>query len=138
MCVCFAQIPYLEVLMKDGRRSRSKRNLMGLNCNENSKETRCCRYPLTVDFDDLGWDWVIAPKRYEASYCSGECQMTFLPKNVHLYLSQLSNKTGMYPGTGMCCAPRKLSALAMLYFDKEYNFIYRSLPGMVVDRCGCS
>lgn len=144
MCVCFAQIPYLEVHTEDGRRSRSKRNVLGLDCHENSKEQLCCRYPLTVDFEAFGWDWIIAPKRYEANYCSGECPMVFLQRYPHTHLAQMVNqmdkfnKTTAYPGTGPCCAPRKLSAISMLYFDQDYNIIYGVLPGMVVDRCGCS
>lgn len=57
--------PYLEVQMQelDSRRgSRIKRNV-GLNCDEASQETRCCRYKLTVDFEKFGWDWIIAPKK---------------------------------------------------------------------------
>lgn len=58
--------PYLEVQMQelDSRRgSRIKRNV-GLNCDEASQETRCCRYKLTVDFEKFGWDWIIAPKKW--------------------------------------------------------------------------
>jgi hypothetical protein len=57
--------PYLEVQTQelDSRRgARMKRNV-GLNCDEASQETRCCRYKLTVDFEKFGWDWIIAPKK---------------------------------------------------------------------------
>lgn len=57
--------PYLEVQTQelDSRRgARIKRNV-GLNCDEASQETRCCRYKLTVDFEKFGWDWIIAPKK---------------------------------------------------------------------------
>lgn len=58
--------PYLEVQTQelDSRRgARVKRNV-GLNCDEASQETRCCRYKLTVDFEKFGWDWIIAPKKF--------------------------------------------------------------------------
>ncbi|XP_050522738.1 growth/differentiation factor 8-like isoform X1 [Daktulosphaira vitifoliae] len=132
------EIPYLVVYMEEGRRSRAKRNVLGLDCNESSQESLCCRYPLTVDFDDFGWDWIIAPKQYVANYCSGECPMEFLQKYPHTHLTQLTNKTHMYPGTGPCCAPRKMSSISMLYYDENMNIIYGLLPGMIVDRCGCS
>lgn len=57
--------PYLEVQTQelDSRRGgRIKRNV-GLNCDEASQESRCCRYKLTVDFEKFGWDWIIAPKK---------------------------------------------------------------------------
>ena len=124
----------MEVHTTDGRRARTKRTI-GLNCQENSKETRCCRYPLTVDFEEFGWDWVIAPKKYEANFCSGDCPNVFLPKHPHTHIVQLANPKG---STGPCCAPRKLSSISMLYFDDQSNIIYGLLPGMVVELCGCS
>ncbi|XP_065567265.1 growth/differentiation factor 8-like isoform X2 [Artemia franciscana] len=125
--------PTIEVNLKPGK-PRHKRTI-GLSCDENSEETRCCKFPLTVDFDELGWDWIIAPKRYEANFCAGECPLAFLQKFPHSHIVQQANP----PGTsGLCCAPRKLSSITMLYFDNDFNIIYGLLPGMVVDRCGCS
>ncbi|XP_014253049.1 growth/differentiation factor 8 [Cimex lectularius] len=127
-------VPFLEVHITDTRKHRTKRTI-GLNCPENSDEKRCCRYPLTVDFEEFGWDWIIAPKKYEANYCSGECPLVFLPKYPHTHIIHIANPTGT---PGPCCAPRKMSSISMLYFDQEFNIIYGLLPGMVVDRCGCA
>ncbi|XP_054268972.1 growth/differentiation factor 8-like [Macrosteles quadrilineatus] len=127
-------VPFLEVYVAENRKHRTKRTLMH-DCHENSEETRCCRYPLTVDFEAFGWDWIIAPKKYEANYCSGECPFVFLQKYPHTYVTDMARP----PGTpGPCCAPRKMSPISMLYFDPNLNIIYGLLPGMVVDRCGCS
>ncbi|KAJ8680283.1 hypothetical protein QAD02_016070 [Eretmocerus hayati] len=128
--------PYLEVQTQDleSRRTRVKRNV-GLNCDENSHETRCCRYKLTVDFEKFGWDWIIAPKKYDANYCSGDCPMAFLPAYPNTHIVSLAEPPN---NTGPCCAPRKLSEITMLYFDNEYQIVFSRLPGMVVERCGCS
>lgn len=125
--------PFLVVMVESSGRSRTRR-MVGLNCQENSSEERCCRYPLTVDFEEFGWDWIIAPKRYEANYCSGECPYVFMQKYPHTHLVQQVNLSGT---GGPCCAPRKISAISMLYFDDNHNIIYGVLPGMIVDRCGC-
>ncbi|XP_054164627.1 growth/differentiation factor 8-like [Oppia nitens] len=127
-------MPFIEVRVESKAANR-RRRMAGLNCEENSHEVRCCRYPLTVDFEEFGWDWIIAPKRYEANYCSGECPYVFLQKYPHTHLVQQANPSG---SAGPCCSPRKMSAISMLYFDDNYNIIYGMLPGMVVDRCGCS
>ncbi|XP_035215262.1 growth/differentiation factor 8-like [Stegodyphus dumicola] len=127
-------MPFVEIKVEKQRHRRSKR-MIGLNCEENADEVRCCRYPLTVDFEEFGWDWIIAPKRYEANYCSGECPYVFLQKYPHTHLVQQANPQG---SAGPCCAPRKMSSISMLYFDADFNIIYGMLPGMVVDRCGCS
>ncbi|KAH6937782.1 hypothetical protein HPB50_004053 [Hyalomma asiaticum] len=128
-----SQRPFLVVMVDKNGRSRTRR-MVGLNCQENSSEERCCRYPLTVDFEEFGWDWIIAPKRYEANYCSGECPYVFMQKYPHTHVVQQVNLSG---SPGPCCAPRKISAISMLYFDDNHNIVYGVLPGMIVDRCGC-
>ncbi|NXM70691.1 GDF11 factor, partial [Serilophus lunatus] len=86
---------------------RSRRNL-GLDCDEHSSESRCCRYPLTVDFEAFGWDWIIGPNRDKAT-----------PRG----------------SAGPCCTPTKMSPINMLYFNDKQQIIYGKIPGMVVDRC---
>lgn len=114
---------------------KRSRRASGLDCDEESSETRCCRYPLTVDFEAFGWDWIIAPKRYKANYCSGECEYMHLQKYPHTHLVNKANPRGT---TGPCCTPTKMSPINMLYFNRKEQIIYGKIPSMVVDRCGCS
>ncbi|XP_053327835.1 growth/differentiation factor 8-like [Spea bombifrons] len=125
--------PFIEVKVMDTPK-RSRRDF-GLDCDEHSTESRCCRYPLTVDFEAFGWDWIIAPKRYKANYCSGECGIVFLQKYPHTHLVQQANPRG---SAGPCCTPTKMSPINMLYFNENEQIIYGKIPAMVVDRCGCS
>ncbi|XP_076159528.1 growth/differentiation factor 8-like [Alosa pseudoharengus] len=125
--------PFMEVKIAETPK-RSKRDT-GLDCDENSPESRCCRYPLTVDFEDFGWDWIIAPKRYKANYCSGECEYMHLQKYPHTHLVNKANPRGT---AGPCCTPTKMSPINMLYFNRKEQIIYGKIPSMVVDICGCS
>ncbi|XP_015259878.1 PREDICTED: growth/differentiation factor 8-like [Cyprinodon variegatus] len=125
--------PFVEIKVSEGPR-RVRRN-SGLDCDENSPETRCCRYPLTVDFEAFGFDWIIAPKRYKAYYCSGECEYMYLQKYPHTHLVNKVNPKG---SVGPCCTPSKMSPINMLYFNQNEQIIYGTIPDMVVDRCGCS
>ncbi|XP_053327836.1 growth/differentiation factor 8-like [Spea bombifrons] len=125
-------IPFMEIKITDTPK-RYKRDSC-LDCDEFSTETMCCRYPLTVDFEAIGWDWVIAPKKYKANYCSGECQLQFLQKLPHTHVVQQANPKGTF---GPCCSPTKMSSINMLYFNDESEVIQGNIPGMVVDRCGC-
>ncbi|XP_068901537.1 growth/differentiation factor 8 [Tenebrio molitor] len=127
-----SKAPFVEVSTMEARR-RTRRNV-GLNCDDKMNEPLCCRYPLIVDFEEFGWDFIIAPKRYDAHYCSGECPYITLQKHAHTHLMKIASPNSAQP----CCAPRKMSAISMLYFDQQLNVVYGSLPGMVVDRCGCS
>ncbi|XP_030066359.1 growth/differentiation factor 8 [Microcaecilia unicolor] len=123
--------PFLEVKVMD-KPKRSRRDF-GLECDERSTEARCCRYPLTVDFEAIGWDWIIAPKRYKANYCSGDCEFGFKYPHTHV-MHKAKPKGSVSP----CCTPTKMSPINMLYFNGEEEVIYGKIPGMVVDRCGCS
>ncbi|XP_072301397.1 growth/differentiation factor 8 [Eucyclogobius newberryi] len=125
-------MPFLEVKMAEPLK-RGRRDV-GLDCDVNSPESRCCRYPLTVDFEDFGYDWIIAPKRFKANYCSGECEYMHLQKYPHTHLVNNANPRGT---AGPCCTPTKMSPINMLYFNHEEQIIYGKIPSMVVDRCGC-
>uniref|UniRef100_A0A8D3AMX8 Growth/differentiation factor 8 n=1 Tax=Scophthalmus maximus TaxID=52904 RepID=A0A8D3AMX8_SCOMX len=125
--------PFIEVKILESPK-RSRRD-SGLDCNEESAETRCCRYPLTVDFEEFGWDWIIAPKRYRANYCSGECEFMHLQQYPHAHLVNKANPRG---SAGPCCTPTKMSPINMLYFNRKEQIIYGKIPSMVVDSCGCS
>ncbi|XP_009279339.1 PREDICTED: growth/differentiation factor 11, partial [Aptenodytes forsteri] len=41
-------------------------------------------------------------------------------------------------GPGAEGLPTKMSPINMLYFNDKQQIIYGKIPGMVVDRCGCS
>ncbi|XP_031634913.1 uncharacterized protein LOC116348153 [Contarinia nasturtii] len=123
--------PYIEIQTRDMRKHRTKRHL-AKDCRENERQTRCCRYPLRVDFRKFGWDWIIAPDIYEAYYCAGECPIGFLPKHPHTYIYSLSSSFQT------CCSPRKLSPLSLLYFDDNKNVVHSIIPNMAVEKCGCS
>ncbi|XP_066149176.1 growth/differentiation factor 8 [Euwallacea fornicatus] len=127
-----SKAPYVETSVTEPKR-RKRRN-SGLNCDEKSNEPLCCRYSFVVDFVEIGLDFIVAPKRYDAHMCSGECQIMTLQKYPHTHLVKMSQPNTAAP----CCAPRKMSPMSMLYFDEKTNVVLSSLPGMVVDRCGCS
>ncbi|XP_053546293.1 growth/differentiation factor 8-like [Bombina bombina] len=124
--------PFLEIKLMDTVK-RMRRD-SGLDCDEHSNETMCCRYPLTIDFDAFEWDWVIAPRTYKANYCLGECGIEFLQKYPHFHVVHQANPKNP---TGPCCSPTKMSPLVMLYFNDNAEVILGKIPGMVVDRCGC-
>lgn len=105
-----------------------------MNCDEGSNERTCCRYPLVIDFEVFGWDYIIAPKKYDAHYCAGDCDPLTQQRYPHTHIASMAAPDVATP----CCAPRKLSSISMLYFDHDMNVVYGSLPSMVVDRCGCS
>jgi len=101
----------------------------------------CQKRTLYVDFKDLNWkEWIIAPEGYSAYYCHGECSF---PLNMHMNatnhaivqtLVHLMNPSKV-PKPG--CAPTKLTALSVLYFDDNSNVILKKYRNMVAKACGC-
>lgn len=125
------QKPFLELWTETTRKKRVKREL-SMTCKEGDYERRCCMYPLKVDFEQFGWDFIIAPKQYEANYCAGECAINFLPQYTHTNLMQLSTSAPA------CCSPKKMQPLSLLYFNRKEQVIYTKMENMVVETCGCS
>ncbi|KAM9332257.1 bone morphogenetic protein 6 [Pholidichthys leucotaenia] len=109
--------------------------------NSSDQKTACRRHELFVSFRELGWqDWIIAPEGYAANYCDGECSF---PLNAHMNatnhaivqtLVHLMNPENV---PKPCCAPTKLHAISVLYFDDNSNVILKKYKNMVVRACGC-
>ncbi|XP_033108339.1 protein DVR-1 homolog [Anneissia japonica] len=106
-----------------------------------ARQKECQKRNLFVSFKDLDWqDWIIAPEGYEAFYCYGECAF---PLNGHLNATNhaivqtlvhlMSPKHVPQP----CCAPTKLSAISVLFFDESSNVILKKYREMTVKACGC-
>lgn len=127
------QIPLLEIHTEDANR-RNRRNSAGSQC-VNRNDSRCCRYALTVDFVDMGWDFIVAPKVYEANFCNGECPFLYAQKYAHTSLIQKMNSSAQH---GPCCGARKLSPMKMLYYDHDHKIKFDVIQDMVVDHCGCT
>jgi len=142
------QKPYLELMVSGSQQATRSKRTTELDCDDQSSERRCCRYPLVVDFDRFGWDWVIVPRRYSAFYCSGECPFLYMQMHgsgTHVRQQQQQQQqqaTAVRPaagaGGGPCCSPRRVSSISMLYYDEYMNIVYGRLPEMVVEQCGCA
>ncbi|KAM4689683.1 bone morphogenetic protein 6 [Discoglossus pictus] len=109
--------------------------------NSSDLKTACRKHELYVSFQDLGWqDWIIAPKGYAANYCGGECSF---PLNAHMnatnhaIVQTLVHLMNPEYVPKPCCAPTKLNAISVLYFDDNSNVILKKYRNMVVRACGC-
>ncbi|TRY65245.1 hypothetical protein DNTS_014057, partial [Danionella cerebrum] len=146
-----------EVLLRSVRAAGTKRKGHGRNKTKTSPKTSpalktgdqntseqrqaCKKHELYVSFRDLGWqDWIIAPEGYAAFYCDGECAF---PLNAHMNATNHAIVQTlvhlMFPDNvpKPCCAPTKLNAISVLYFDDSSNVILKKYRNMVVRSCGC-
>ncbi|NXI99359.1 BMP8A protein, partial [Psophia crepitans] len=85
-------------------------------------------------------DWVIAPQGYSAYYCEGECAFPLdscMNATNHAILQSLVHLMKPEAVPKACCAPTKLSATSVLYYDSNNNVILKKHRNMVVKSCGC-
>ena len=77
--------PYLQLHFGGKESHRRHRRSTNMQCTEelDSEVTQCCIWPLTIDFDEFGWDWVLFPRTYEANFCSGDCSLGRSPSATH-------------------------------------------------------
>lgn len=75
------------------------------------------------------WSWGRTGWVLGGGYCAYAPACTPLPGQVHLMKPDAVPKA--------CCAPTKLSATSVLYYDSSNNVILRKHRNMVVKACGC-
>ncbi|XP_005531418.1 PREDICTED: bone morphogenetic protein 2-like [Pseudopodoces humilis] len=115
-------------------RSRSTRSLDRLQS--------CQRYPLSVDFEEIGWSgWIISPRGYNAFHCKGSCPFplgeNMRPTN-HATVQSIINALKLSEGVSSpCCVPDKLNSINLLYFDDDENVVLKQYNDMVAGSCGC-
>ncbi|KAK3088611.1 hypothetical protein FSP39_021263 [Pinctada imbricata] len=101
----------------------------------------CQRQSLYVKFRDLGWQhWIIAPDGYQAFFCDGECSFPLgssINATNHAIVQNLVHLLNKYEAPSPGCAPTKLGAQSVLYFDDNFNVILKKFPKMIVKACGC-
>ncbi|KAK6766252.1 hypothetical protein RB195_025884 [Necator americanus] len=63
--------------------------------------------PSEVDFVEFGWDFILAPQRYNAHICRGECTKKELPFTTHTRLANEAAVSPIHakPNTVGCCHP---------------------------------
>ncbi|KAG7276978.1 hypothetical protein CRUP_016468, partial [Coryphaenoides rupestris] len=126
---------------KSGGQQETSRAPNAGDLNMSEQKQACKKHELYVSFRDLGWqDWIIAPEGYAAFYCDGECSF---PLNAHMNATNHAIVQTlvhlMFPDNvpKPCCAPTKLNAISVLYFDDSSNVILKKYRNMVVRSCGC-
>lgn len=112
-------------------------------CNSDTPDSKCCRYPLEINFEAFGWDWVIAPKRYNAYYCAGSCPVNYKQMSAHAHLMQQldllsANTNSQRRSLGPCCTPQDYQDVKVIYIGQDRSIKETLIPSAIVLRCGCA
>lgn len=142
--------PILYTYTDDGRNKmasaqqmierRARRAAVSKKRRKDGREN-CRRYPLYVDFVDVGWnDWIVAPPGYDAFYCHGDCPFPLsehFNSTNHAIVQNLVSSTNPARVPKACCVPTDLSPISMLYLDEENKVVLKNYQEMAVIGCGC-
>ena len=106
-------------------------------CLNNPQEHNCCLRKLVVNFrSDLGWRWVIAPRKFSPNYCEGLCP--FFWPSVSMSTSLLIRYREMNPTAAVepCCATSSFKPLTLLMVING-RIVVEELSDMIVESCIC-
>lgn len=124
-----------DIMSRRARRADARKN------RRKDGRENCRRYPLYVDFADVGWnDWIVAPPGYDAFYCHGDCPFPLsdhLNSTNHAIVQNLVYSTNPAIVPKACCVPTSLSSISMLYLDEENKVVLKNYQDMSVQGCGC-
>jgi len=88
------------------------------NIDLNTKINDCHRMEMVIDFEEIGWNWLIQPKRLDVGYCTGPCKP----------------HASAQPNT---CKMSKTEGVTILYFNNDSELKYGFLPGLKITQCDC-
>ncbi|RWS29638.1 myostatin-like protein [Leptotrombidium deliense] len=96
-----------------------------IDCNPNGNSSSCCREPFYVNFTHIHWDdWILQP--------TGKCDISHARYHhttvVQKYQSIIS----------LCCSPREMSPIPLIYIDENGYVLKKILMNMVVESCDCA
>jgi len=114
-------------------------------CSVNQPNENCCRYPLEIDLNEVGFGFVVSPRRIKAFYCAGECPFGHLLASRHAHLMQQlgpiysnENEPSSPRNVGRCCVPTDYQNLTVAYMPNNHTVKETTMVNIIALRCGCS
>ncbi|CEF69763.1 LD29161p [Strongyloides ratti] len=126
----FASLKFHSIDTKE----RSKRNVENI-CQSKSSENSCCLRLLKINFDEIGWNFILSPKEINTNYCYGKCysyKSDSLVGDAIYRLYSISKKEHK-----RCCYPTQFRELNITIF-KEGSFIEtKIINDILIKKCSC-
>lgn len=97
----------------------------------------CRRQDLWINFNEIGWDFVITPKDVNIGDCGGQCLDA--DNNIaHAVVKQLLQNLHPSRNAGiLCCQGANYKEISALYFKSKHEIIIGSMPKIIVKECRC-
>ena len=121
----------------DHGEQRDSESSPGKNYDPNSRY--CQRHPLTVEFDEYWPGVFIAPKQYNAYYCSGECAFPLSSSVSPTRHAEIQTIVALRNSEvpRVCCSPTNFSPMSVLFRRDDGSVVKRDWRETIVESCGC-
>ncbi|KHJ95863.1 transforming growth factor beta like domain protein [Oesophagostomum dentatum] len=129
---------FLSLLLRPIAPTRFRRQVTPV-CTESMNETGCCLYDLYVDFVEFGWNFILAPQKFNARICRGECKKKEPSQAAHN--SVVGNETISIEHITAkdlhCCHPTEYDPLKIVYLNQKNQITIARVEGMIAKKCSC-
>ncbi|XP_041475777.1 uncharacterized protein LOC121424538 [Lytechinus variegatus] len=98
----------------------------------------CCRRTLDISFSDLGWHWIISPRRLTTSVCFGSCLTPTSSMTFESFMVNLMQVDGPSPQHDRKCRPSRSEDFDALVFAETGDIQIMRVPNLIVHECSCS
>ena len=125
--------PFVIFNMKPVNKLRKRRST---SCS-NSNKPGCCLEQYSVSFLDMGYTFVLQPRKFYLNFCKGPCQSR---SSRELFLNRINilNPRRKTNPNDNCCVVRTLMSLSILYRDKDAKIIKVDVPNVTAMDCECA
>ncbi|CEF68819.1 LD29161p [Strongyloides ratti] len=130
-------ITHADILMKViNKQNRKKRHDNEFSACENdiSKDS-CCMKSYEINFDDLKWDFIIAPRVIKTNYCYGECRKIIKKSTIGNVLSTMENENNI--NYRSCCHPIEYKPINVTVFINKSMVETKLINDLLVKKCSC-
>ncbi|EPB79169.1 transforming growth factor beta like domain protein [Ancylostoma ceylanicum] len=95
---------------------------------------------IPVDFVEFGWDFILAPQRYNAYICRGDCMKKEPSSIAHTRLATTGPVDPALLKTHAlnCCHPSEYDTIKIVYLNQKNQMTVAKLDGMIARKCSCS
>ena len=135
-----AHLPQVDIETQQvpASRSRRRRDVIRDDCVRGGGQSECCRYPLYINFRDIGWqNWVLAPLGFQAFFCDGQCSTSAKFGTRFASVQAKLHASNPLAAPAPCCGASKLAPLKLLVRTDDNRAERVTLEDMVVEECRC-
>uniref|UniRef100_A0A0K0F0Z5 TGF_BETA_2 domain-containing protein n=1 Tax=Strongyloides venezuelensis TaxID=75913 RepID=A0A0K0F0Z5_STRVS len=124
---------YLEAVVIDNS-DRVKRN-SDKNCENEDGKSMCCVKKTNINFEEIGWNFIVSPKNFQAQFCHGDCYHSGNNMLIGGVLNKLKHLQDIKYKS--CCYPIEYIPLNVSIFKSGLTVETRTLNNLIAKKCTC-